>query len=298
MTRDLGDLDRLMGDLCESGKGGELVPTQSLQETSLCFYGGDGSVSRGITALIRHQGEKATIPPVLVVRAGTINMLCSVLGHNEKVERTLNRWRVRGPETLKTIPTIKVQVEGRAPQYGFVFAWGLGFRVLKQYYARSASPDVFDAAVLALKTFLSGLRPDADLRPLFKSEDVNLKVDGKPISVGPLRALLAGTISRVSLGIKPFAPEPICPGSFHVSANGMSLVKIALHSPSLLFQLGDQRNLSRRGHRLFSATQVQELNCELSEGFTLDGEMFEIEARSKVKISPGPIVRFWSQSKA
>jgi hypothetical protein len=36
--------------------------------------------------LIRHQGESFALPPVLAVRAGTINMLCSILGFREKID--------------------------------------------------------------------------------------------------------------------------------------------------------------------------------------------------------------------
>src|SRR4051794_22801320 len=79
LTRDLGELDDLMGNW----KHGE---------RTLCFFGGDGSISQGITALIRNHGEAAKLPPVLPVRAGTINMLCNLTGKRESARRSLEVW--------------------------------------------------------------------------------------------------------------------------------------------------------------------------------------------------------------
>ena len=79
VTRNLGELDRL-------------TRSWRREDETVCFFGGDGSIACGLTSLIRNQGEHFNLPPVLAVRAGTINMLCSVLGFRENPARTLERW--------------------------------------------------------------------------------------------------------------------------------------------------------------------------------------------------------------
>lgn len=285
VTRNLDELDALMRSL----------PPQ--EEETICFYGGDGSIACGLTSLVRHQGEDSPLPPILAVRAGTINMLCSILGLHETVSRTLTRWNRGELRDLKSIPLLKVEVEGAEPQYGFVFAWGVGFRVLREYYARSKSPDVRDAMAVLAWAFGAALSPGASESPLFRMVDLRARVDGQPLGVSRVHALTLGTIDRLSLGIRPFPPEPIRPGGFYYSANGMPLWKVAMHSPTLLFGAGDVRRLAKSGTMACGA-QVREFECELTEGFTMDGEIFEIQDRARVRVSPGPVVRFWTRHPA
>ncbi len=282
VTRNLAELDRLM-------------QTWKNEEETVCFYGGDGSIARGLTSLITHQGESFPLPPVLAVRAGTINMLCSLLGFREEVDRTLERWKGHKLNTLRQIPMLKVEVEGKPPHYGFIFSWGIGYRVLREYYARREIPDAMDGLAVLANTFFRACLPKASQTPMFKGLDLKMIIDGKPVPTEPLRSLAIGTIPRLSLGLRPFAPEPILPGGFHLAANSMPVGRVAIHAPTLLFQLGDQRKLARKMSReLISATGVREVRCELSEGFTMDGEMFELSAPARVKITAGPVVRFWT----
>jgi hypothetical protein len=283
VTETLEELDRLMREWKEP-------------DDTLCFYGGDGSIARGLTAWVRHQGENAQVPPVLAVRAGTINMLCSILGFHETVETTLERWSRNELTAIHRIPLMKVEVEGREPIYGFIFAWGVGFRFLREYYGRTPIPDVRDAVVVLLKAMAGALRPDADRTPFYRHENIRLAIDGVGVDAPLLRSLAVGTIARASLGIRPFAPVPIEAGSFHVNANGMSLPRVVWHSPTLLFGMGDNRRLAQElGNQLITRVGCKVLECELTEGFTMDGEMYEIEGKAKVKITPGPLVPFWTR---
>lgn len=288
VTRNLSELERLMG-------------ARRRENETVCFYGGDGSISCGLTLMIRARGENGHLPPILAVRAGTINMLCSVLGFRQRPTQTLKRWLRGELDTTRLIPTLKIEVEGRKPLYGFVFAWGLGYRVLREYYGRKhgdQAPDVRDGLIVMARTFLSACGPKASETPLFRAQDVKLKLDGEVTGLGPVYSLVAGTIDRLSLGIRPFAPAPIMPGSFHVSANGMPTSRVALHAPTLLYRLGDQRRLAAQVPvRLLAAAGTRELRAELTEGFTLDGEMVEIKGSARLRISPGPVVQFWTAHK-
>jgi hypothetical protein len=282
LTRDLSELDALMSNW-EHG------------ERTLCFYGGDGSIMRGITSLIRQHGEDFELPPVLPVRAGTINMLCNVTGKREKAQKTLARWNDGSrPHEIREIPTLRVQVEDEEPRYGFVFAWGIGHRVLVEHYSRNDSPNALGATAVATHAFLQAITPFNESFPLFKRESLSLSVEGGALVEHPMHTLTAGTIPRLALGIRPFPPGDVLPGGFHFSANGMPLYKVAAYVPTLLFGLGNQGELDF-GDSLVCGAQVRELECRMSGGFTLDGELFELAPRSRVKLSAGPVARFWTR---
>lgn len=281
LTRDLDELDALMSNWQHG-------------ERTLCFYGGDGSISQGITSLIRHHGEAFELPPVLPVRAGTINMLCNNTGKRESAQRTLQHWVGAETHRIREVPTLKVEIEGREPRYGFVFAWGIGYRVLREYYSRNATPNALDGAAVATQAFLQAIKPFNEDLPLFKKERLQMRVNGSEPVGDPMHTLTVGTIPRTSLGIRPFPPGDIAPGGFNFSANGMPLYKVAAYVPVLLFGFGDQSELDF-GSQLVCGSKVKRLECVLSEGFTLDGEVIELEKPSRVVLSAGPVARFWTR---
>ena len=147
---------------------------------------------------------------------------------------------------------------------------------------------------MRLVAFMQAIRPNNSELPLFKKENIKLAVNGKAPHLDPLHTLTVGTIPRLSLGIRPFPPSTNQPGQFQFSANGMPLYKVAAFSPTLVFGLGDQSQLDF-GPQLVCGNETQELVCELSEGFTMDGELFELAEPTQVRISAGPVVRFWTE---
>lgn len=268
---------------------------------SLCFHGGDGSVSRGITSFIRHYRklhgvDPEKLPPILVVRAGTFNMLHNRLGGPASVLDAMTEWRKGSRSRLVEVPTLCVEAEGFESTYGFVFAWGIGFRVLRDYYSMRSYPTVVDGAVIAAKTFLSALHPDASNQPLFRAENVELEVDGQKRldgdATGAVRGIVAGTIERLSLGMRPMCPHPPALKRFHVMATGLPLWKIAVAAPSLLwgfFRDGSQTPYENS----FFGRDVQSASFMGSEGFTVDGEVFTFDGNRRISLRSGPTARFW-----
>jgi hypothetical protein len=279
LTQDLAELDEVMSNW-RSG------------EQTLCFYGGDGSIARGITSFIRHHGEETQLPPVLPVRAGTINMLCNLMGRRETADTTLIRWMNRELREVREVPTVKVQVGTEAPRYGFILAWGVGYRVLSEYYSRTDRPSMMDAVAVMTQAFTQAVRPGNSESSLSRREHLALSVDGGPPSDGLFHTLTIGSIPKVSIGIRPFPPGEIKPGTIAFSANGMPLYQVANYAPTLLFGIGDQRQLDF-GNELVSGIGTRELSCRLVEGFTMDGEIFELPEPAEVKVTAGPVVRFW-----
>jgi len=299
LTPSLEALDTLMARQAQSDfqaenrANGTKVPSGSL-----CFHGGDGSVSRGITSYVRHYRKLAgqdpkILPPILVVRAGTFNMLCNRLGVSGSVLTSVKQWRDGKKSKIETVPTVRVTVDGFEPTYGFVFGWGIGFRVLRNYYSVRAYPSVLDGSVIAAKTIFSGLRPDASDQPLFRGEDTGIKVNGDYVLPQvSVRAIVAGTIERLCLGLRPMPLKTPALGAFHVAATGLPLWKLALLSPSFLWGYF-RENSNRPFDDSYLGADVQKLDFHGTEGFTVDGEVFTFDGARRILIEPGPTAQFW-----
>ena len=163
MTRDLDELDALMSNWAHG-------------ERTLCFYGGDGVDLAGNHFSHPPSRQDFELPPVLPVRAGTINMLCNHTGKRESAQRTLQHWVSAETHRIREIPTLKIEVDGREPRYGFVFAWGIGYRVVREYYSRNASPNALDGAAVATQAFLQAIKPFNEDLPMFKKERLQMRV--------------------------------------------------------------------------------------------------------------------------
>jgi hypothetical protein len=150
-----------------------------------------------------------------------------------------------------------------------------------------------DAAAVATQTFLQALNPWGGKLPLFKRDALAIEIDGRPALDGRYHSLVAGTIPSLSLGIRPFPPGPCDARRFQFSANGMPLRQVAMNAPTLLFGLGDQRGLGYGNEALAAAPDAREISALLTEGFTMDGEIFRLDTARRVRISGGPTVKFW-----
>ncbi len=283
----------LTGSLDELDELFATVPVDASQ--TVCFYGGDGSLGRGLSAMINHLGEDAALPTILPVAAGTINVMSEYLGLSEPPSETLGRLSEDGELVRRSIPSIKIEVEGHAPIYGFMFGWGVIYRVLESYYGRRDHPTIADATMVMAQTFAQSMLPNATEMPLFSRHDLRLVADGRELgpSQPALHSLIVGVLERSTMGLRALPPEPVSEGRFHFSGNGMRPGAVFRHSLTLLFGQGDQRELAAE-HPLVAEANVGVLELALTEGYTLDGEMIAVEGTRACRISAGPVIEFWA----
>jgi hypothetical protein len=76
----------------------------------------------------------------------------------------------------------------------------------------------------------------------------------------------------------------------------MPLTQVAINAPTLLFGTSDQRQLGFED-KLIASPGASEVCADLSEGFTMDGEIFALPSTKRVRLSGGPVVKFWMRSK-
>lgn len=292
-TDDLNPRLHLTASLDELDELFRARPVERAQ--TVCFYGGDGSIARGLSAMLNCLGEDAPLPTILPVAAGTINVMSEYLGLSEPPAETLARLSEDGQLVRRTIPSIKIEVEDHAPIYGFMFGWGVIYRVLESYYGRREQPTIADATLVMAQTFAQSMRPNALEMPLFSRHELGLIVDDEHLgpSQPALHSLIVGVLERSTMGLRALPPEPIADRRFHISGNGMRPAAVFRHSLMLLFGQGDQRELAAE-HPLVARANVSELRLTLTDGYTLDGEMIAVEGARACTISAGPTVEFWA----
>ena len=98
----------------------------------IAVHGGDGTLHKTVTALVRAFGEMP-LPPIAALCGGTMNVVASSLNVRERplafVQQLAENARVnRAPETIRRRC---IQVDG---QYGFIFGNGLMANFLNEYY--------------------------------------------------------------------------------------------------------------------------------------------------------------------
>ena len=304
----LNELQRRFGDRAE------ILETHSLEELaqclralrrnplgSLCFLGGDGTLSQGISnwfALEKDSKEKLALPPLLPVSAGTMNYVSKALGHKSPGFRgdplaSIESY-LRGANSfyLKKMPTLEVRIPGHPPRWGFFLAWGVGCRILRRYYQRKVDPTAITAlseiALASLETLRESRQPRS-ARKLFRSRPIDLSVDGTSLGPAESYSLVVGSMRRICLGISPFAWDD---GVLSLATCNLEPHRLLPHLPSLLFGAKDPGCI--RSDDLTFRSGFEGLSFCIDEALTIEGEIYELDAPKEVQITKGPSVCFWT----
>ena len=112
---------------------------------------------------------------------------------------------------------------------------------------------------------------------------VELSIDGAPAPPGNRFLLMATTLKRMPLGIKPFGPPREGLKTLDVDAQPKRLLKAL----TTVLGGGDAPWLAKRGYRRGDAKVLRIQTCD---AFVLDGEVYE--ASGAMTVALGPTLRF------
>lgn len=252
---------------------------------TLAINGGDGTISRTLTAFVRAYGNEP-LPQVLILRGGTINMLADNLGIRGSPEEILVRMleSQSGLRTRRVKPLATLSVGG---QYGFLFGNGLVARFLAEFYKKKTGP--IGSLLLVLKIYLNWLISYRNYSKMVFSEPYRVAFDGQasPVIHNSL-AMMASTVERMPLGVRLF-PEV---------AKGLSrfqFFSLEMSARSLPWRL-PLAVMSNRPGRWFG--KVTKMGSQLvisaesgKQSYTIDGELFEAP-NGRLAVDIGPVVQF------
>lgn len=195
------------------GEQGTLEVTNSLEDLGrvarefkarnikiLAINGGDGTISRTLTAFLNEYGQHP-LPKIALLRGGTINVLANNLKVFGTPEQILYRL-VEGHSTgivfdVKKLSTIEIQ-----GNFGFLFGNGVASSFLKEYYKRKSGP--VGALLWVLLVWISGFWNGGLYRGIVRDLWYTLRIPTRLSLAHRTCAVFCSTVREMPLGIPLF----------------------------------------------------------------------------------------------
>ncbi len=286
-----GQLSYLLGERGEVAQPGnleELVDTarryRDREIDVLAINGGDGTAHVVLTAFARAYGD-APLPPVALLRGGTMNTVASGLGLHGKPASLLaslvDRYHRREPFAL--VERNLLRVDGAEPQYGFLFGNGIVSNFLEVYYEGS-DPTPLKAATVLIRGVASILVGGALAKRLMRPTRVTIKTDTASWPAQDYLTVTAGTVDDMGLRFRPFPEAPRHPGY-------MQVLGIACRPVDVLWQLVRMRMGLLTNHPDISSSLTRrfELQSDRPISYMIDGD-FHMGGET-LRVDVGPTVR-------
>jgi diacylglycerol kinase (ATP) len=276
------------------GDAGQVISAASLSELEdqartlaasppmvIAVHGGDGTLHKTLTALLRAFGSRP-LPPIALLGGGTMNVVATSL-----------RIRTRALPFLRRLA--QLTQEGKAPatmsrrcmqvgdEYGFVFGNGILANFLVEYYAGGRYGPA-RALWLLFRLFLSALVRGPFVRRVFKRFRGRVTIDGKALDFPDLMAVGAATVREVGLGFKLLHQADDDPDRFAVLAIHAGARELV---PDLL-AVRTGRGVSPAHALSTTALQLDIEPLETDMAYTIDGDIYR--SREPVRITLGPKV--------
>lgn len=288
---------RLLGYIL--GEHGKLELTSSLADLArvaenfrdheisvLAINGGDGTISRTITAFIRAYGNKP-LPKVLILRGGTINLLADNLGLKGSPESILVRFIESMSEIRQTrLETYRtLEVDGH---YGFLFGNGVVANYLEEFYKKKTGP--VGAVLMILRAYLWYVFSRKRYEALVGERRYQVEINHQSIDLGERTsaAFMASTVERMPLGPR-FFPLARRPGLFQFFSLEIPAAQLVWRLPFAFIRNSEGRHFGKLS-RLASSLSLTTVD-HAPQKYTVDGELFCAQD-GKLEISLGPAVTF------
>jgi diacylglycerol kinase (ATP) len=246
--------------------------------------GGDGTGHMVLTAFAHAYGA-APLPRLLLLRGGAMNTVAHghrIRGGPEGILREVLIRRRHG-FPLRTVERdlLRIEPDGGAARYGFIFGTGVVVSFLEAYYG-TGRPSPATAAVLLGRAIGSAMVGGPFATSLTRRETLRVETDGDEWPDGSFLTLLAGSTPDLGFGFKVFHRCAEQPGFFHAVGITGRPAQIALG----LHRIHAGRPWRRRDAQDEVAREL------LLEGdrprYTIDGDLYGAERR--VRVSTGPAI--------
>ncbi|MBW2340365.1 MAG: hypothetical protein JRF50_08465 [Deltaproteobacteria bacterium] len=247
----------------------------------LAIDGGDGTLHHALSAFIPIY-DGTDLPPVALLRGGTMNTIANSLGIRGASEAILQRIvsNVREQVPFEIVRTNTLKVNDR---YGFIFGLGFPVNLLKAYYQGEGRGPAKAIRVL-FRVLLSMLEKGDTDGSFFRPFKAEIWLDGKRLPHWRYTALLGATVEEVGLGFKPTRRAREKEGQFQALCLGTGAKKSGLNA--LRVFLGMQL----RGERLVDCmVRRSVIKLEKPADIQIDGEIFKNQ--KEIRLYVGPAIR-------
>jgi diacylglycerol kinase (ATP) len=247
----------------------------------LAIHGGDGSLHHALSAFIPAYGG-TDLPPVALLRGGTMNTIARSLGISGLSETILKRVvSTAGRQGLfEVVRTNTLKVNDR---YGFIFGLGFPVSLMKAYYKDEGRGRLKTVKVL-LEILFSMIQKGAAYNDFFHPFEADIWVEGERLPGRSYTAFLGATVKEVGLGFKPTRRAAEREGFFQCLCLGMGPKRMGLNALRVL--LGMELTGERLTDCLASRSVIV---LERPSDMQIDGEIFKDQR--EIRLSAGPTIR-------
>ena len=249
----------------------------------LAINGGDGTIGCTVTAFIKvYEAAGTLLPPVAILRGGTMNTTANSLGIKGAPGRllfeVLDRYHNREPFAVYEREVLKV-----GDDYGFIFGNGVIHNFLKVYYGTGRpSPGV--AAKVLLRGIASAFVGGPFAARLTKRFRAHVTADGQEWAVSDFMSVAAAVVEQIGLGFTPFYRCNERPGAFAILGIHTGALGFVTELPRVW------RGRPMRRDKVIDAV-VSEVVLESDGGleYTIDGDTYQ--GGPLLRLATGPRVR-------
>lgn len=247
----------------------------------ICFWGGDGTITTTLSALIAEHGS-TPLPPFLFLPGGTVNVIARELGIRGGPVQTLERLvrRVEQGAPPEPLERTAIRCLGRA---GFLFGIGLipNFHAVYNTSGTGGSRRAVQVLARAAGDALWGGRL---AQALFDPFDARIELEQGQIIEGRWTNVSAGGIEGLGFGFRPYLRAAERRGAFHLVAHALTARAALLEMPRVRLGFG----MKAGEHAVTERAEVR-LDRPLRWGF--DGDTFD--PVDHLVLEGGLTVRLW-----
>ncbi|MFH1430667.1 MAG: diacylglycerol kinase family protein [Candidatus Uhrbacteria bacterium] len=197
----------------------------------LAIAGGDGTIHRALTAVLRHHEKEAALPDLLVLPIGTMNNAAASFGCTKYPPVELAKRvaaKIEQGIPFDYVHAYPLQVND---EYGFLYGSALPVHLLERYYEGGSTTGVFRSLQVVLKAVLDeviGLLPRQTSHQLL-TKPVRAKFilpngfdDARAHEFVPYTGLMVAAIENVFVGCRALPEARAIPGRFMLRATQLS----------------------------------------------------------------------------
>ena len=242
----------------------------------VAISGGDGTVQAVLTVLFNNQ-PFATQPQLVVLEAGTTNMIAGdvgITGDQNKALQRLFQWAQTGSGKVTKIqrPIIRLQVPGHEAKCGMFFGAASISQGVHYYQKNLHNKGLqgFPGICLTLaRYFWAAIR---NRRHSNTGTSIEYGLNGQPLQKENFLLLFVSTLDRLFFGLRPFWGQEKGPLRFTaVRSQAKYLLRLL---PSLARGRNTGKGTTKNG---YYSSNVDEVKLFLDSPVALDGEIYTPE---------------------
>jgi len=244
----------------------------------LGISGGDGTMHHTLTAMIRAYGDDP-LPPVAILRGGTMNTVATSLGIRGETPRLLFELIDKHSRGVP-FDTFTRRLLRIGDAFGFIFGNGLIYNFLEAYY-EGGNPSPAVAARLVAAGSASALVGGALARRLYRRVQAQVTVDGEPWARHDFGVIAAAVVEQIGLGFKPFYRLHDRPDHFQILGIHTDVVGFISELPRIF-----AGQPMRRDKVIDSLAQHVVMESDEEIGYTVDGDTYVAKGRLEMRLGP------------